>query len=295
MLRILFLVIALGSLVGCSREEGRGGFVYELSKGDESFFLGGTIHVLTKEYRRVDPAYAAVMGKVERLVCEVDGKPGDVDVLALMMGDGIPAAELMGDAKNKELRKSLSDAGFEPTIGDRTPPHMVAVTVTFEIYRRLGARSEYGVDRMLRETAERRGVEIVPLETAEFQARLFGDLPKETKMKMLSLAIEELGDAQQQGGDFLEAWRSGDQDAFIGGLFERTEEIPGLMERLHTGRNQDWENKIEALVADRKPTFVAVGGAHLFGEHGLLRLFEGRGWKVRRIDRNGLPEASDGA
>ena len=294
MLRILILVIALGSLAGCSREEGRGGFVYELSKGDESFFLGGTIHVLTKEYRRIDPAYSEVLGRVERLVCEVDGKPNDVDVLALMKGDGIPAAKLLSEEENKELRESLSDAGFDPTIGDRSPPHMVAATVTFEIYRRLGASSEYGVDALLREMAERRGVEIVPLETAEFQARLFGDLSKETKMKMLSLAIEELGDAQRQGEEFLDAWRAGDEDSFVGGLFERTEEIPGLMERLHTGRNLEWENKIEALVADGKPTFVAVGGAHLFGENGLLRLFGGRGWKVQRIDRNGLLEPGDG-
>ncbi len=269
--------------------------MYELTRRGEVFFLGGTIHVLPEEYRKIDPVYAEILGRVDRLVCEVDGSSEAGEVFALMAGDDVPTSVLLGDDVSAELRGSLSDGGFDPSYVDRMPPHMIAISLTMEVYRRMGADSEYGVDRWLREGARRGGVDIVPLETGEFQAGLFGGLPLETKMGMLRSVVGDLGDLRGQGEALLLAWRDGDEVIFTERLFARAEEIPGLMERLHSERNRDWVGKIEVLVADGKTAFVAVGGAHLFGECGLLALFRERGWVVRRIDRKGLPDAGDGA
>ena len=293
MLRILVLVIVLGSLAGCSREEGRGGFVYELSKGDESFFLGGTIHVLTKEYRKVDPVYGEVMGKVDRLVCEVDGTANAQSVQKIMTGDGPAAGSALNGEEAIKLDGVLRDFGLDPKMAESMPAHMLVLNIVYAAHARLGASGEYGLDRQLRHRAGGLGVDIVALESAEEQARIFGGMPDDLKLSLLREVLSDSGELESRGAKFLSAWRDGNVADFNERIEDGFNRVPGFVDLVYTGRNLRWVEQIEAIITDGRPTFVAVGGAHLFGQFGLLRLFEGRGWKVQRIDRKGLPDDAD--
>ena len=149
-----------------------------------------------------------------------------------------------------------------------------------------------GLDFMLWDAAEARGLGMRALEPWDTVFRLFGEATMEEQLDYLRTGVlepalqEEMFVAVVEGyfeGDVGQAWELGRVSLnFIPGmegeaglaLFEEMEE------QLLTARNRAWIPVIEAAAAEHGQVMVAAGAAHLPGEEGVLALLEARGWTI---------------
>jgi uncharacterized protein YbaP (TraB family) len=78
------------------------------------------------------------------------------------------------------------------------------------------------------------------------------------------------------------AYKSRNTDKLVEISAEQMKDDKAFAKRLLDDRNVMWVPKIEGLIRT-KPTFIAVGAAHLGGEKGLIKLLRARGYDVRPI------------
>jgi len=136
----------------------------------------------------------------------------------------------------------------------------------------------------LSKMAKKRKMEIYGLETLDFQMSMVDDIPIEEQVEMF-LIPEEASKTNNVVTEFyktVEIYHKQDID----GMAEMTEEEAGENEKFIkaflTDRNKDWIPKIEKLIAN-KPTFIAVGAAHLGGDLGVLNLLREAGYTVTAV------------
>ena len=104
-------------------------------------------------------------------------------------------------------------------------------------------------------------------------------------------AVIELADSRWQPACFA-------QDLFLAELIESfarecatierltmqdLKQEPIIYERLLVERNRNWLPHIEALFSRSSPALVVVGAAHLVGPDGLLKMLQGKGYRIEQL------------
>ena len=125
------------------------------------------------------------------------------------------------------------------------------------------------------------------LETVEDQVNVFEKIPYADQAKALVELIKEIKkDANSGKAEFkklLDLYLAQDIDGMV---VMSGEEFFGDLENgeaeLLTNRNQKWITKIKTM-SKEKPTFYAVGAAHLGGPNGVIRLLMKEGYSLKPI------------
>ncbi len=123
---------------------------------------------------------------------------------------------------------------------------------------------------------------IVGLETVADQMAALNKTP----LKKQAEGIYEIAKDPEKYFDqfklLIKTYKKQDSDALYEFVQDQMKKDPGFQVNLLDDRNKAWIPKIEAAIAE-KPSFIAVGAAHLGGEHGLLNLLASKGFKLRAI------------
>lgn len=119
---------------------------------------------------------------------------------------------------------------------------------------------------------------VMGLETVEMQLSKIDKIPLAAQAEMLlsAIIVEEEGGGQFDG--LVEIYRSQNINAMIAEV-EEAEDMGEFSSVLLDDRNQSWIPVIDSLVHD-KPTFIAVGAAHLGGDQGVIRLLQRAGYTL---------------
>jgi uncharacterized protein YbaP (TraB family) len=125
------------------------------------------------------------------------------------------------------------------------------------------------------------------LETVEDQVNVFEKIPYADQAKALVELIKEIKkDANSGKAEFkklLDLYLAQDIDGMV---VMSGEELFSDLENgeaeLLTNRNQKWIPKIKAM-SKEKPTFYAVGAAHLGGPNGVIRLLMKEGYSLKPV------------
>ncbi len=100
------------------------------------------------------------------------------------------------------------------------------------------------------------------------------------------------GGSGRVGIDFLKAaYIKGDLKA-IQAFLESDEVSDGFRDQVLTERNYGMAERADSLIGER-PTFVAVGAAHLPGKEGVIELMRNRGYQLRRMEATYTGMADD--
>ena len=137
-----------------------------------------------------------------------------------------------------------------------------------------------GIDRAL---LHGYGKPVEEFEGAATQLAIFDKLPESTQRRLLSAALTDPKEAEQELARMAQAWSRADL-----GLIDRetNEEFlsdPVLREALLVSRNRAWEARLIAMLRAGAHPFVAVGTAHLVGKDGLPAQLAANGYKVTRL------------
>ena len=151
-----------------------------------------------------------------------------------------------------------------------------------------GLDPSMGSEMYLTGFARGMGLPVVEIEGLESQLHLLAGLPEALQKAQLEEALAEIesGGAQAESKELFALWLKGDLaagDAIVarmhrdaeGKAFERY-----FVDALIDSRNRAMADKGENYLERTGNTFFAVGALHLFGDAGLIREFQRRGYRV---------------
>jgi uncharacterized protein YbaP (TraB family) len=270
------------------------------TKGDKTLHLIGTLHIY-------DPRMDPVMDRLGKIVTAADvilleATPVEEKALQdaiktrpelVLLTTGPTLLELMSEEDWARLSQAASDRGIPPFMASKFQPWYLALMMGVPgCALKDAAAGARGLDRLIIERASEAGVPLRALEDYNTLFKLFGTDPLEEQVKMLTLSIlpnqvsedalytlKEFYFDEQSAG----AWEFSRQLSYahiamprreVDTLFAELEDI------LLTQRNLAWMPRI--LAAPERNIVIAVGGAHLIGETGLLQLLENEGFTLVR-------------
>ncbi len=150
------------------------GFLWRISKGGQSSYLYGTIHLARREWMFPGPQVSAALKASQVVALELD-----ITDTALMQRlqagmapkAGEPGAQLPQDLATR-LRAQLRVACAPNEMLSAMSPEMVGALLVMMSARRDGLDANYGIDPALAHLARRQKKSVVSLETPELQLKL---------------------------------------------------------------------------------------------------------------------------
>ncbi len=136
-------------------------------------------------------------------------------------------------------------------------------------------------EKELEKLAKKNKMEVLGLETIEFQMGLINNISVEEQIKMMTQGEGMTGNPMDAYNIMLEAYKNQDLMS-LKELMDADESMIGLEEDFLKNRNKDWIPKIETL-AKKTSIFVAVGAGHLPGEGGVLDLLKENGYTITAV------------
>lgn len=257
----------------------RGGTVY----------LAGSIHLLSKEYYPLAPAFGDALDQSDLFVAELDlGDMLSTESQMKMLSRGMmPAGQslesVLSPQTMTDVRAKVSELGLPLAPLQLFKPWALALTLQGLEWQKAGFAADLGLDRHFYDRAKAANKEVQGLETLDYQIARFDDMPMEMQDRMLSETLKEMATTKQNVEKLAQAWKAGDVAAIESVVLSDLKSEPAMYDRLLVQRNRNWLPKIEALFARSSPAFVVVGAAHLVGSDGLIQMLKARGYSVTQL------------
>ena len=268
------------------------GFLWRVSKNGKSSYLYGTIHLARREWMFPGPQVSAALRTSQVVAFELDIT--DAALMQRLQGGlavraGEPGAQWPEDLADR-MRAQLRAACAPPDMLGAMAPEMVGALLVMMSARRDGLDASYGIDPALAHLARREKKTVVSLETPELQLKLMRSSSATDLRKGLEKVLSDLeqGRARPLLLRVAQVWAEGRADEL-----ERypewcdcanTERERATLKAMLDDRNPAMAARIDALHAEGKTVFAAVGSLHLFGPAALPALMARRGYRVERIE-----------
>ena len=274
---------------------GRRGFLYAVSRpspSDRTLYLYGTMHL-----GRVgsEPFNAAVMNALRqssRLAIEADPSDNDsTQALALRLGqyaDGDGLQRHVTPALMARVRAFGDRNGLPAERVGRFKPWLLANMVALSSLGEVGLDPSMGSELYLTGYARSARLPIVEIEGVETQLRMLASLPDALQTAQLDEALADVDstESRDQTRALFDLWLRGDRPAGDALMDEMRRDADGktferyFIDTLIDRRNRTMADRAESDLRRPGNTFFAVGALHLFGQAGLIREFERRGYRV---------------
>ncbi|MEO8936904.1 MAG: TraB/GumN family protein [Burkholderiaceae bacterium] len=277
---------------------GRRGFLYEVVRpgaagaASNKLFLYGTIHLGRVGSEPFNGPLLTALRQSKRLALEAD--PTDTartQALALQLGrygDGDRLQSHVSPALMARVRAFGEKSGMPIDQVGRFKPWLLANMVALNEMNGAGLDPALGSELYLSGFARGLRMPIVEVEGLEAQLRMLAALPDALQTAQLEEALSDVdsNEAQNDGKTLFDLWLRGDGSA-CAALVDEMHRDDGtkvferyFIKALIDQRNRTMADKAESYLGQPGNTFFAVGSLHLFGDAGLIREFERRGYRV---------------
>ncbi|MET0333495.1 MAG: TraB/GumN family protein [Rhizobacter sp.] len=268
------------------------GFLWRVSKGGRSSWLYGTIHLGRMDWIVPGPKVSAALRASDVVAFELD-----VTDSALMqrLQQGMTAAARdtaappLPDDLASRLRTQLQAACAPPEMLASAAPEMLGAMLMLMSARREGLDASYGIDPSLAVFARGEKKTVISLETPELQLKLMRsstapDLRESLEKTLRALEQDSARPLLLRVARVWEQGQSGEMERYrewcdcAGTVYERA-----TLKAMLDDRNGPMAQRIDALHAEGKTVFAAVGSLHMFGPAALPSLLARRGYRVERV------------
>lgn len=259
--------------------------LWQVSDGDTTIYLFGTVHALPKDKNWYDSRIERAFNASEELVTEIDMGNAAATSRALeaqaLLPEGQTLRAMMTPDNRMEYEAALVTLGVPVETLDRYEPWFAAMTLALLPLLRAGYDTQSGVEASLGGRAgegKKRGA----LETVDQQIAIFDGLPVETQLSFLDQTVEKIGEASVSLDAMVAEWIEGDA-VELARLMNSELTNPELRDRLLIHRNANWADWIKRRLDQPGTVFIAVGAGHLAGEGSVQDQLRKRRVKVKRI------------
>ncbi len=293
MVRFLFLCAVMAFTMATAACSGGGDYevpakqapalwlVEDARSGGRAYIMG-SVHMLPDGLDWVTPKLRAAAAKSNSLITEIGGDIAPSGLFDVMASDE-PVESLARRLPAQDLARAellASGAGVSEDDLDATESWASAIILTQAQSADLGVTTNFGVEAQLRELMA--GKPIIGLETTQTQFDRFDALPNEAQDNMLRQSLR-LTDPRAEFQSMLTAWLIGDLAALEAQLADGMMADATLRAALLHRPNTLWAEKIAVQIRAGKRPFVAIGTAHVLGEHSVLALLQAQGMVVTRL------------
>lgn len=263
--------------------------VWKVNKGEHSFYLGGTIHLLKPGNYPLPPEFAAAFNQADKLVFETDVAfiTGPGFQQALFQQALLPAGQSLDSLLSPEplaaLKNKLASIGLPYTQIAGLKPGVVVATMTVVELQSLGFTAE-GVDVFFYKESIETGKATDYLEPPEAQINLITQMGQDDPDSLVNYSLQDIEDLPNYAQDMYEFWRNGEVEALFDLLGEPMQKSdPQIFSDLIEKRNNAWMPKILAMANTPEVELYLVGALHLGGESGIIAQLKQQGFEVTQL------------
>ncbi|MFT5419486.1 MAG: hypothetical protein ACI9D5_000226 [Candidatus Endobugula sp.] len=265
------------------------GPVWKVSKGQQSLFVGGTIHVLSPSDYPLPSVFDQAYQQADVLVFEADvAQMQTAEAQSLVIekttySDGSTLKQALSAETYAVLTQFLSERGGDVSSLDQFKPGILTILLTLNELQRLG-QSGQGVDAFYDQQAIADKKPRMFLETIEQQLDFLGSMGEGQEDSLVLHTLDELQDLSSAMLQLKSAWKKGDNEALMAvALIPWMADFPDIYQTLLVQRNNAWLPQIEAMLVTPAVEYVLVGALHLAGKDGILEQLRGRGYQVEQL------------
>jgi len=271
--------------------------VWALHGAHNTVYLAESVHLLKPGESALPGAFTRAYEDSRELVMEMDLAKLDYGNVAQWMMEHGRYPE------GQSMQQALGAERFARVVAQATAlglpieqlavlrPWVVALTLSDLMYLKLGYDPESGVEEQLVARARQDGRSTAGLETIDEELGQLEHLSAEDQARFLELTLKDLQDTDDETGQMLAAWRSGDSKALAAQLSDAYQQFPELYRVLVSERNQRWLPEIRGYLGADHNVLIVVGALHVVGKGGLLELLRGAGVVVTPVLPVGGPVA----
>jgi len=266
-------------------------FMWKATKGNQTIFLLGTIHIARPEFYPLPSPIESALTQADSLVVEL--AIDRIDKSQMLKSLQNVAAYTAGDSLEKHLTPKTKEAlaaylkwsGESLAMYNDYKPWMVQMLLESAAMRREGFASDLGIDRHLLSAAKKRNKKVLELETTESQFKALSSATDAEQDKLLFLSLSELKQLSERIQQFEKAWRTGDDAAMLKAtqIDAGTEDLRKFHDEIILKRNILMTEKLEQLAKGQSIVLCAVGSAHLVGDKGIPNLVKAKGYNVEQV------------
>lgn len=263
--------------------------VWKVSKGDDSIFVGGTIHFLSESDYPLPKEYEVAYSQSDTLVFETDiaimNTPEFQQTTMKMMflTDGKTINDFITKDTFAKLDAHLTERNIPVQNFLTFKPGFLAITLSIIELQMMGINSS-GVDMYYSTKAIGDGKKQLWFETPEQQMEMLGNMGKGEEDAMIVYTLDEVEHIRTEMPKLMNAWKLGDMDKMEAlGITEMKAEYPKVYDEILAQRNRNWIPKINDLFGNDSTEFVLVGGLHLAGPDSVLAMLSKQGYKITKL------------
>lgn len=269
--------------------------LWELSgKGVKKSYIFGTIHIISEKDFLLDDRTMKAIKKCKKMVMEIDISQSLQMGIKLMTLSGMKGGKTLADfvsAEDYQMVKTYFEKEAKSAEAKMLPFEMIEkwkpMLLQSFLYQDMIEGNMKSYEMELLKIGTERKMKFDGLESVEDQVNVFEKIPYTDQAKALVELIKEIKkDANSGKAEFkklLDLYLAQDIDGMV---VMSGEEFFGDLENgeaeLLTNRNQKWIPKIKTM-SKEKPTFYAVGAAHLGGPNGVIRLLMKEGYSLKPV------------
>lgn len=265
--------------------------LWQIEKDGKTAYLFGTVHMGDNTMQALPTKVESALARSKTVVVEIDIEglsPREMQqkIVPLMQ---LPAGKTLKTELSPELYQKLAMVLQQHQVPiqalEQLKPWAVALNITTLLYQKAGYRAEFGADLKVLRQAKKQHKTILELETFEQQFGFFDALTASAQHAyFIEETLKSAKDSDKYIHPLFNAWKSGDLSALETQYREAFGDAPQAKQAEHIlliERNQRW---LELLLPRMdEQLFIAVGALHLPMEHGLIALFEKKGFSVKKI------------
>ncbi len=281
-LTILFSLIFLCCISTFSQAS-----VWEIKKGKNILYLGGSIHVLRENDFPLPAAFETAFEKSDILVIEAEIDKVSNDALGKMISQfilpqGQTLKTVLNDTTYQKLKAECEKYSLPIESLQHFKPGMVMNILSLGNIQKLGFTAQ-GVDNYFLSKANEKKKKLNYLETVEFQLSLLANMGNRYENEFVEYYLEDFDKIETELLSLVSGWKNGTSTEIEVELKDMQEKFPTVYKDMFTDRNNNWIPKIEKYLSNSKVEFVIVGLAHMYGTDGLLAQLQQKGYEITQL------------
>ncbi len=264
------------------------GLFWKVEKDGRTSYLLGTVHAWKREWLPLNPTIEKAFADSKTLAVELDAAKMDM----------ASAVQRMMLAGNDTLEARLGKALYEQTAAEaaklqvpeaaiaKVKPWGAMLVLAATKLQQLGFSPDAGIDNYLIQKANASGKRVIELESGDQQLAMLDGLSARLQNAMLSDFVVNSERTPQVIGDIVGAWKKGDADAAFKlnqKGFSDPEAKREFDDKFLYQRDVAMTRKIEELLRQPGPHFIAVGSLHLVGPKSIVEQLKAKGYRVEQI------------
>jgi uncharacterized protein len=254
-------------------------------------YVFGTIHIIPKDDFSLSAAARAALEKTKGITFEIDMKEmnNPFAILGLMgkmmMKDREKLSGLLSPEDYAVVKHHFDSIKMPLQMLERMKPMFLSVLVDADGAQLQGENANMvSYEMELMKIAEGKNIESAGLETVEFQMSMFDSIPYKAQAEMLVKSVKSKSEKADDGfQELVKIYKSEDIEGMASSISDPGQsELSGFETLILTNRNKSWIPIMQKMMT-AKPTFFAVGAAHLGGKTGVLELLRREGYTVKAV------------